>query len=160
MPVRVANSVVLFWNSSVARGLDYVHELCQNAATRVNVVTMSMGGWPGQAWADAINALYEAGVVVVTAAGNNYANAPTRFIVYPARFGRVIAACGVMADDNPYANLPPQRISPTTNTSISVPMRQRKASSGVQAIGSPRTLKLVLTSTGQPVLALKAEISA
>ena len=39
--------------------------------------------------------------------------------------------------------------------SMSVPMKQRKASSGVQTIGSPRTLKLVLTRHGQPVLALK-----
>ena len=39
-------------------------------------------------------------------------------------------------------------------------MKQRKASSGVQTMGSPRTLKLVLTSTGQPVLALKLESSA
>jgi hypothetical protein len=30
-------------------------------------------------------------------------------------------------------------------------MKQRKASSGVHTIGSLRTLKLVLTSTGHPV---------
>jgi subtilisin family serine protease len=111
VPVRVANGVVLFSNSSIARGLDYVHQLCASEATRVNVVSMSMGGLPSDAWADAINALYEAGVVVVTAAGNNYNNAPTRFVVYPARFGRVIAACGVMADGHPYANLPPKRMA-------------------------------------------------
>jgi hypothetical protein len=35
-------------------------------------------------------------------------------------------------------------------------MKQRKASSGVHTIGSLRTLKLVLTSTGQPVFALEA----
>ena len=35
---------------------------------------------------------------IVTAAGNNYGNLPTRNIVYPARFNRVVAACGVMAD--------------------------------------------------------------
>ena len=34
-------------------------------------------------------------------------------------------------------------------------MKQRNASSGVHTIGSPRTLKLVLTSTGQPVLRLE-----
>ena len=45
---------------------------------------------------------------------------------------------------------------PTASTSISVPMKQRKASSGVHTIGSPRTLKLVLTSTGQPVRSLNA----
>ena len=110
-PIRVANRVVLFSNSSIARGLDYVHQLCASEATRVHVVSMSMGGLPSLAWADAINALYEAGVVVVTAAGNNYDNLPTRFVVYPARFGRVIAACGVMANGSPYANLPPKRMA-------------------------------------------------
>ena len=34
---------------------------------------------------------------------------------------------------------------------MSVPMKQRYASSGVQTIGSPRILKLVFTITGQPV---------
>jgi hypothetical protein len=38
--------------------------------------------------------------------------------------------------------------------------KQRNASSGVHTIGSPRTLKLVLTSTGQPFRALKREIKA
>src|SRR5215831_17853035 len=41
---------------------------------------------------------------------------------------------------------------PATSSSISEPMKQRNASSGVHTIGSPRTLKLVLTSTGCPVL--------
>jgi subtilisin family serine protease len=72
----------------------------------VHVITMSMGGLPSQAWAEAINALYDAGVVVVTAAGNNYGNLPTHNVVYPARFNRVIAACGVMANLQPYADLP------------------------------------------------------
>ena len=49
---------------------------------------------------------------------------------------------------------------PTTSTSMSLPMKQRKASSGVHTIGSPRTLKLVLTSTGHPVAALNAVSSA
>ena len=48
------------------------------------------------------------GVFVVTAAGNNYDNLPTRNIVYPARFKRVVAACGVMADHTPYADLAPR----------------------------------------------------
>ncbi len=106
VPVRVANSVVLFSNSSIAKALDYVHGLCANPATRVHVITMSMGGLASQAWADAVNALYERGVFIVTAAGNNYANLPTRNIVYPARFNRVVAACGVMANHAPYADLP------------------------------------------------------
>jgi hypothetical protein len=106
IPVRVADSVVLFKNSTVAQGFDYVHGLLKDPATRVHVITMSMGGLASQAWADAVNALYEAGVFIVTAAGNNHGNLPARSIVYPARFGRVVAACGVMADQAPYADLP------------------------------------------------------
>src|SRR5262249_30708869 len=90
VPVRVANSVVLFYNSAVARAFDYVHGLSK-AGNFVHVITMSMGGLPSQAWADAINALYEIGVFIVTAAGNNYANLPTHEVVYPARFARVVA---------------------------------------------------------------------
>lgn len=106
IPFRVADSVVLFSNSSVARALDEVHRLTVSGAAPVDVVTMSMGGIASQAWAEAVNALYEAGVFVVTAAGNNFGNLPTRFIVYPARFRRVVAACGVMANHHPYADLP------------------------------------------------------
>jgi len=39
-----------------------------------------------------------------------------------------------------------------------VRMKQRKALSGVQTMGSPRTLKLVLMMTGQPVRSSKALI--
>jgi hypothetical protein len=105
IPIRVANRVILFRNSAIAQAFDYVHQLCQTEATRVHVVTMSMGGYPAAAWAAGINALYEAGVVVVTAAGNTYGNNPSHFIVYPARFDRVIAACGIMANGKPYADL-------------------------------------------------------
>ncbi|HWW77915.1 MAG TPA: S8 family serine peptidase, partial [Pyrinomonadaceae bacterium] len=105
IPVRVADSVVLFKNSAIARAFDYVHSLAARADARADVITMSMGGLASQAWAEAVNALYEAGVFVVTAAGNNFGNLPTHNIVYPARFKRVVAACGVMADGTPYADL-------------------------------------------------------
>ena len=111
VPIRVSNSVVLFYNSAIAAGLDYVHHLCADPNTRIDVVTMSMGGLASQAWADAVNALYDAGVFMVTAAGNNMANLPTRNIVFPARFNRVVAACGVMADDTAYADLGLQRMA-------------------------------------------------
>jgi len=111
VPVRVANWVVLFSNSAIARAFDYVHSLCDDEATRIHVVTMSMGGIASAAWADAVNALYEKGVFVVTAAGNNFGNLPTRFTVYPARFNRVVAACGVMADGRPYADLPIRKMA-------------------------------------------------
>jgi Subtilase family len=105
VPVRVANRVVLFSNSSIARAFDYIHGLNASGLHRVDIITMSMGGLASQAWADAVNALYEQGVFIVTAAGNNFGNLPTHNIVYPARFGRVVAACGVMEDSKPYADL-------------------------------------------------------
>jgi Subtilase family len=105
VPVRVANRVVLFSNSAIAQAFDYVHSLNVKGANRVDIITMSMGGLASQAWAEAVNALYEQGVFIVTASGNNFGNLPTHNIVYPARFGRVVAACGVMADGRPYADL-------------------------------------------------------
>ena len=111
VPVRVANWVVLFRNSAIAQAFDYVHSLWDDDGKRVHVVTMSMGGIASAAWADAVNALYERGIFVVTAAGNNFGNLPTRYIVYPARFNRVIAACGVMADGRPYADLPIRKMA-------------------------------------------------
>ncbi len=107
VPIRVANSVVLFRNSAIAKAFDYVHGLGADAGKKVHVITMSMGGVASQAWVEAINALYDAGVFIVTAAGNNYDNLPVHEIVYPARFDRVVAACGVMADGQPYADLSP-----------------------------------------------------
>jgi hypothetical protein len=100
VPVRIADSVVHFWTSAVAQGIAYAREI------GADIVSMSMGGLPSAAWADAVNAAYEAGIVVVCAAGNNFGGAPTSLVVYPARFGRVIAACGVMADGSPYFGLP------------------------------------------------------
>lgn len=101
IPMRVANSVVHFSTSSVAAAIDAARTL------KADVISMSMGGLPSAAWADAVNAAYDAGIVIVCAAGNNYGGFPTPSIVYPARFQRVIAACGVMANDQPYFNLPP-----------------------------------------------------
>lgn len=113
VPLRVGNSVVQFSTGSVAEALQYVVKRCKSDATRIHVLSMSMGGVASAAWADAVNLAYDAGVVMVTAAGNNFSigpfgGAPTRFIVYPARFKRVLAACGVMADGAPYFNLPPR----------------------------------------------------
>ena len=105
VPVRVANRVVLFYNSEIARAFDYVHGLNAAGNNRVDIITMSMGGLASQAWAEAVNALYEQGVFIVTAAGNNFGNLPTHNIVYPARFARVVAACGVMANHAPYSDL-------------------------------------------------------
>ncbi|HJQ61103.1 MAG TPA: S8 family serine peptidase [Vineibacter sp.] len=100
VPIRVANSVLHFWTSAVAKAFNYAREI------NADVLSMSMGGIASSAWADAVNAAYEAGMVMVCAAGNNFSDLPTSQIVYPARFHRVIAACGIMADRRPYYDLP------------------------------------------------------
>ena len=59
-----------------------------------DVITMSMGGLPSQAWAEAVDRLYEAGIVFCAAAGNRTRPAPPSVLVYPARYPRVIAVAG------------------------------------------------------------------
>jgi hypothetical protein len=109
IPVRVANSVVLFSNSSIAKGIRYAID------QGVDVLSMSMGGVPAQVWADVVNDAYDAGITLVTAAGNNFGPGKfrvPRFIVYPARFHRVLAACGVMSDLTAYADfLDPRKMA-------------------------------------------------
>lgn len=100
---RVAPSVVLMKASNFAEAIHYLTSLTLSG-TPVHVVSMSMGGAPSKAWADAVNAAYEAGITIVTAAGNNFNGLPTQHVIYPARFQRVIAACGVTHDYAPYSN--------------------------------------------------------
>lgn len=104
VPIRIAKSVVLFKSGAFVRAMDYIiNELGREESTRVHVVSMSMGGLPSNAWADVVNSAYEKGIFIVTAAGNNYKKLPTRTMVFPARFNRVVAACGVSYDLSPYA---------------------------------------------------------
>lgn len=98
---RVSPSVVMFKTSAFAEAINYLVGLTRTG-TPVHVVSMSMGGAPSKAWAEAVNAAYEAGITIVTASGNNFNGLPTKHVVYPARFGRVIAACGVTNDLLPY----------------------------------------------------------
>jgi subtilisin family serine protease len=99
IPLRISDSVVLFKTSAFARALDYARK------NDCDVVSMSMGGLPSRAWREAVDAAYLAGVCMATAAGNNFSGAPTRNLVYPARYARVIAVCGVMANHLPYTDL-------------------------------------------------------
>ncbi|MCX5516730.1 peptidase S8 [Kaistia algarum] len=100
IPIRIADWVVRFSTGTMVQGIDYA--IRQGA----HVLSMSMGGLTSAALVDAINLAYDSGMVMVTAAGNNYAGSPMpRSIVYPARYRRVLAACGVMADGRAYAEL-------------------------------------------------------
>lgn len=96
VPIRIANSVVHFRTGAMAQGIDYA------VAAGCAVVSVSMGGVPTRAWAAAVNRAYEAGVAIFAAAGNRFGPSPPSTIVYPARFGRVTAVCGVTADRSPY----------------------------------------------------------
>ena len=71
------------------------------------MASISMGGLPSAAWNDAVNAAYEASASVLSRLpGDCFGSLPTHNVVYPARYHRVICACGVMANGRPYFNLP------------------------------------------------------
>lgn len=99
IPMRIANTVVLLPVFLTSAFAEAVHKCAELGC---HVVTMSMGGYPSAAWADAVNSAYEQGVVFVTAAGNNFNGVPLKGIVYPARFDRVVAATGCMYNKHPY----------------------------------------------------------
>ncbi|OAI54748.1 hypothetical protein AYO44_14265 [Planctomycetaceae bacterium SCGC AG-212-F19] len=96
VPIRIADSVVHFRTSAMAAGIEYAAQIgCQ-------VLSISMGGVPSAAWADAVNRAYEAGVAIFAAAGNRIGPLPPSTLVYPARFDRVVAVCGFTASKEPY----------------------------------------------------------
>jgi hypothetical protein len=100
VPVRISESVIHLYTASMALGLDYA------LATGCDVITLSHGGLPTQAWAAAVNRLYDGGVVVVAAAGDSFyykvITLATRYTVYPSAFNRVVTACGATFDGTPY----------------------------------------------------------
>jgi subtilisin family serine protease len=98
--IRVQDSVALLKTKAFEQAIYYaVEQGCE-------VVTMSMAGAPSQRWADAINYAYEKGVTVVSAAGNSWREGfkkhlPT-YLLFPARFERVIGATGTTYSQQPY----------------------------------------------------------
>jgi len=93
----VGGSVMHLGDASVAQGLLYA--LGDQGRQPCDVVTISHGGYPCQSWADGVNQLYDAGIIVVAAAGDWYRvgllEAPPHYTVYPAAFWRVVTATGV-----------------------------------------------------------------
>jgi hypothetical protein len=102
VPIRIAKSVVLFRSKAFEDALAYIISLYDDPNKRCHIVTMSMGGAPTRDWAKLVNKVYDKGVFMVTAAGNNFGGVSPRTLVYPARFNRVVAACGVTYDLSPY----------------------------------------------------------
>ncbi len=100
VPIRIADSVLIFDTDNFCDGLEYAMEIgCE-------VVSMSMGGKPGGRMAKTINRAYDKGITIVTAAGNNMAkglaSVGPKTVVWPARFQRVLAACGACHNHIPY----------------------------------------------------------
>ena len=107
VPVRIGPSVIHFFSSAMALAMDYAlgptgDPANSNPANKCDVVTISHGGLPSESWADAVNNLYEAGVVVVAASGDNFSQLPTHLTVYPSAFNRVVTAVGATYDKTPY----------------------------------------------------------
>src|SRR5581483_10232066 len=100
LPIRIANSVVTVSSRNKAKAIRYAIE------QRCDVVSISMGGLPSSAWNEAVNDAYEAGICIVCASGDCFGGLPSHNVVYPARYHRTIAACGVMEDGRPYYDLP------------------------------------------------------
>ncbi|MBK9962726.1 MAG: caspase family protein [Saprospiraceae bacterium] len=100
IPLRIAESVVIFNSESFCDAIDYAIEKgCE-------VISMSMAGKPSKRMAKAVNKAYEAGIVMVTAASNCWYKGPgallPKCVMFPAAFERVIAATGAMYDQKPY----------------------------------------------------------
>jgi Subtilase family/Caspase domain len=103
IPIRIADSVVILDTDTFCQAVDYaIEQGCE-------IITMSMGGKPSAKMAKAVNKAYEAGIIIVTAAGNCIvkgnslvAKISPRTVVWPARFARVTAACGACHNQWPY----------------------------------------------------------
>jgi hypothetical protein len=106
VPVRISPSVIHLATSSMALGVSYALAPRGSAANRCDVITCSHGGLPARPWARAVNDIYEAGLIMAAASGDNYngeiIGLPTRFTVYPAAFNRVITVTGATYDRTPY----------------------------------------------------------
>ena len=102
---RISDSVVHLTTGRMVKAFT------RAVADRADVLSMSMGGLPSRALADAVNQAYENGVAMFTAAGDfikrpNFPISSPKSIVYPARFSRVVAVTGATADLKTYAEAP------------------------------------------------------
>ena len=100
VPMRISDSVIIFDSDNFCDALEYAMDLgCE-------VLSMSMGGKPSRRMARLVDQAYERGMAIVTAAGNYIRKGPARIgpkrMIYPARFPRVIAACGACSNQLPY----------------------------------------------------------
>jgi hypothetical protein len=104
VPIRIGASVIHLYTQPLAQGLDYA--CAPGDFAPCQVVSLSHGGLPSSAWAEAVNRCYEAGVLVVAASGDSIylvvANIASHFTVYPSAFNRVVTATGATYAKDPY----------------------------------------------------------
>jgi Subtilase family len=106
VPVRIAASVIHLWTSTMAQGIGYALAPRGDRTKKCDVITISHGGLPAASWADAVNLVYEAGIVVAAASGDNIVTAfgpfPFSDTIWPSRFNRAITVVGATYDKTPY----------------------------------------------------------
>jgi subtilisin family serine protease len=100
LSLKINDTVAILSGKKFAAAVDYA--IAQNC----DVITMSMAGLPSKVMAEAVNKAYENGVVIVSAAGNNFVKGIARILpdttLYPARYPQVIAAVGAAFNEKPY----------------------------------------------------------
>src|SRR5262249_10191557 len=77
VPVRIGPSVIHFWTRTMAQGIDFALAPRGDGTKKCDVVTISHGGLPAASWAAVVNHVYNAGIVVAAASGDNYNGFPT-----------------------------------------------------------------------------------
>jgi hypothetical protein len=106
IPVRIGASVIHLWDSAMAKGIDYALAPRGNPANRCDVITLSHGGFPALSWAHAVNNVYNAGIVLAAAAGDNgilfFLDIPGHDTIWPSRFRRAITVTGTTYEKAPY----------------------------------------------------------
>lgn len=100
VPIRIFDTPVILDSATLAKAIEYAISIdCE-------VICGAMAGKPDQKMAEVINKAYEQGIVMVFAAGNHFAggiaSVGPSVIMYPARYPRVIAACGACYNQLPY----------------------------------------------------------
>ncbi len=91
VPIRCIEDVKVFNASPVARAIDHAR------TSGCHIVTMSLGGLPSWGLHTAVKRAVRDDLIVLAAAGNC-----VKTVVWPARFGRVIAVAGCNAAKEPW----------------------------------------------------------
>jgi hypothetical protein len=91
VPIRCISDVKVFDAAPVAAAINHARN------KGAHVITMSLGGIPSRAVHAAIKKAVAEHIVVLAAAGNC-----VNIVVWPARYGEVIAVAGINIDDRPW----------------------------------------------------------